>query len=108
MPQATPKQVPFDAFKESMLVHHSSDMTSGANCPLKLDPLIPGYSQMSPRSQCDSAVTELIKQMKKQDLKPISVFKMASGKSTSDTSVSNLKLQLAFQKQSPQTKPQLI
>jgi len=46
--------------------------------------------------------------MKKQDLKPISVFRMANGKSTSDSSVSNLKLQLAFQKQTPQTKPQLI
>ena len=108
IPQSTPTQVTFDAFKESMLVHHSSDLTSGPNSPLKLDPLIPGYSQMSPRTQCDSAVSELIKQMKKQDLKPISVFRMANGKSTSDSPVSNLKLQLAFQKQTPQTKPQLI
>lgn len=42
-----------------------------------LDPIIPGYQLMSPRSKCDSAVSALLKEMHKNKLQANNIFSMA-------------------------------
>lgn len=61
-----------------------------------VDKKIPGFSKLSPRSQANSAVTQLIKEMKTVGIKPIQVFS-ASSDQAKDLAL-NLKLKETFKK----------
>jgi hypothetical protein len=71
-----------------------------------LNDLIPGYYQMSPRSKCDSAVSQLIKEMKRHNVKATAVFRMAG--SSGGSSVYSGQIKTAFIKLAPAINPDLI
>lgn len=71
-----------------------------------LNDIIPGYYLMDPRAKCDSAVSHLIKEMKKHNIKAPSVFRMAS--SSGGAHVYKGQVAAAFIKLAPQINPDLI
>lgn len=64
-----------------------------------LDNIIPGYTLMSPRTKCDSAISALIKEISKSQLKTLSVFSLADAKRTGKATV--VALRTAFIKLAP-------
>ena len=71
-----------------------------------LDGIIPGYSLMSPRSKCDSAVSSLIKEMKSHRVSAQNVYGVANAAKTNKVSVR--KLRIAFVKMAPSIDSNLI
>ena len=70
-----------------------------------LDKVVPGYYSLSPRSQCDKAMSQLIKDMKDQGIKANKVFSMAAGE---QYECSCAQLVYSLQKQAPRINPDLI
>ena len=58
--------------------------------------LVPGYSAMSPRTQCEETVKHLLFEFKKKSLKPLAVFKMADSQNQGTLPLGNLLI--AFKK----------
>lgn len=71
-----------------------------------LNDIIPGYYLMDPRSKCDSAVSYLIKEMKKHNVKATSIFRMASTSGSPNVYAGQIKI--AFIKLAPKINPDLI
>ena len=71
-----------------------------------LDPIIPGYQLMSPRSKCDSAVSVLLKEMQKNRLQAKNVFSMADESRAGKVTVK--KLSSNFVKLAPKIDKNLI
>ena len=61
---------------------------------------------MDPRSKCDAAVSNLIKEMKKNNVKAASVFRMAG--SSGGANIYSGQIKNAFIKLAPQINPDLI
>ena len=74
--------------------------------PVDLDKKIPGFSKLSPRSQANSAVTQLIKEMKAKKVTPSQIFSISSDKDK-DTAL-NKKLKESFKKLLPTVSDILI
>lgn len=71
-----------------------------------LDATIPGYTLMSPKSKCDSAVSALIKEMTRHRIKATTVFAMADTNGKGKSTVK--KLRSAFVKVAPKIDEMLI
>ena len=92
---------------ETTMAHVSLPSTSTNKARFAhLDALIPGYYAMSPRSKCDGAVRQLIKEMKKHNVKAAGVFRAASA--SGGASVFSGQLKNAFIKLAPAINPDLI
>lgn len=48
----------------------------------ELTNIIPGFEAMSPRTRCEEVIEYIINELKKKNLKPINVFKMADAKNS--------------------------
>ena len=84
-------------------------LQSGATNKAKfsnLNDLIPGYYQLSPRSKCDSAVSQLIKEMKRHNVTATSVYRMAA--TSGGANVFSAQITASFLKRAPQIHPDLV
>ncbi len=88
-----------------MLSYTNSTEKTAVNVS-ELAQIIPGFETMSPRTRCEEVIEYIIGELKKKNLKPINVFKMADAKNSGG--VQAMMLEITFKKILPHIKNEVF